>query len=447
MDSASAVICRRSSRQAAPLLCVLAALMALGLAGPAAAQAPDVERELAAALPELSVDPSFDPSTSGGVPAMAEPVAPVEPVTPGSSPAPAAGGAQAPPAVESPPPPPVPSPATPVAPPAVESAVEAAPPKPAETAPAVEKAAEKPGAGGELPLAELAAPYPPPTYLNLDIRILSPGDNGAVNQSGTVDQSGGADPSGGVDQSGGVPGLSGGTNTGAGVPEDWTWNWNWGTGDCGAGAGPSTAGWTWNWNWGCQDLGVELSGGQDGRLRNVLEWVADPLSAAPPEMPIPGEGEFGALAGFDDADEAPGLTRASGGAPSDHQRLEGGSTGSAAAAAQFALVAPVAPLAPAPLAARSAPSRQVADPARSDDRASQDGGGGLDPFPFPAPLAAQTAAGSGAGNSGGGGGALLLLAALIGGLALIPPPPGGRVHAWQQRLRSLLSSSRLERPG
>ena len=44
-------------------------------------------------------------------------------------------------------------------------------------------------------------------------------------------------------------------------------------------------------------------------------------------------------------------------------------------------------------------------------------------------------------------GSLLLLAALVGALALIPPPPGGRVAAWQQRLRSLLSSSRLERPG
>ena len=54
-----------------------------------------------------------------------------------------------------------------------------------------------------------------------------------------------------------------------------------------------------------------------------------------------------------------------------------------------------------------------------------------------------------AGGGGGGGAAftVLLLAALVGALALVPPPPGERVRAVQKKLSSLLSSSRLERPG
>jgi hypothetical protein len=66
--------------------------------------------------------------------------------------------------------------------------------------------------------------------------------------------------------------------------------------------------------------------------------------------------------------------------------------------------------------------------------------------PGPAAQAAGLAPGTG---GGGGGGAffVLLIAALVGGLALLPPPPGERVHALGRRLTSLLSSSRLERPG
>jgi hypothetical protein len=65
--------------------------------------------------------------------------------------------------------------------------------------------------------------------------------------------------------------------------------------------------------------------------------------------------------------------------------------------------------------------------------------------PEPPALAAGLAPGTG----GGGGGAffVLLIAALVGGLALVPPPSGERVHALARRLHSLISSSRLERPG
>ena len=66
----------------------------------------------------------------------------------------------------------------------------------------------------------------------------------------------------------------------------------------------------------------------------------------------------------------------------------------------------------------------------------------------PGPLA--PAAGLAPGTGGGGGGGaffVLLLASLVGGLALLPPPPVERVHALGRTLTSLLSSSRLERPG
>jgi hypothetical protein len=65
--------------------------------------------------------------------------------------------------------------------------------------------------------------------------------------------------------------------------------------------------------------------------------------------------------------------------------------------------------------------------------------------PEPPALAAGLAPGTG----GGGGGAafVLLIAALVGGLALVPPPSAERAHARARRLRSLISSSRRERPG
>jgi hypothetical protein len=80
------------------------------------------------------------------------------------------------------------------------------------------------------------------------------------------------------------------------------------------------------------------------------------------------------------------------------------------------------------------------------------GASGPEPVRDPAsepPEPPALAAGLAPGTGGGGGGAffVLLIAALVGGLALVPPPSGERVHALARRLHSLVSSSRLERPG
>jgi hypothetical protein len=268
------------------------------------------------------------------------------------------------------------------------------------------------------PVAEAAPAPAPPTPLNLDLRILSPGDNGAKGQQPVT-----------------APGLNGNTGASPGVSEDWTWNWNWDLGGCDGDTGTSTAGWTWNWNWGC--------GGGDEP--NVLEFVTESFPDAPMDLSSPQLG-FSMPGG----DEGFGVPRAelaasSGGTPSG-----GGRSASESPAPAGTFAAPLGPVAAAqpPVAApliRSARGiERAADRARSENPAAGADRSRRDPFPFPAPLAANSAGGT----SGGGGGALLLLvAALVGALALIPPPPGGRVEAWYRRLRSLLSSSRLERPG
>ena len=248
--------------------------------------------------------------------------------------------------------------------------------------------------------------------------MLSPGDNGVVS----------------------APGLNGGTGASPGVPEDWTWNWNWDLPGCESNSGPSTAGWNWNWNWGCGGA-TELPPGTDAQ--ELLELVAEELSTAAPDFAAPDPEDLGMPPGVDaDANVRAGVSD-EGGAPSGGRHTVPG------APAGPAFAAPLAPAAPmsAAVPVRIEPRGGLGDVKRSDStgRPRQDDDSQRDPFPFPAPLAAQSA-GGGAGSAGSGG-LVLLLAALVGMLALVPPPPGGRIAAWQQRLRSLLSSSRLERPG
>ena len=339
---------------------------------------PEMQPVVPSTVPEPSYDPSLVASVGGGVAAPAAPVAPVEPVTPGPPADPTTGGAPAPPA-------PVP-----------EAAPAPAPPTPVSPAPAPA----------------------PPTHLNLDLRVLSPGDNGGVS----------------------TPGLNGGTGASPGLPEDWTWNWNWDLPGCESNSGPSTAGWNWNWNWGCGGA-TELPTETDAR--ELLELVTDRLPTAPADLAAPDlEGP-----GMPPGEEADTSVRAGvsdeGGAPSGGRHTVPGAPARAPFAAPLALAVPVIASVQGPIEPQGKPG----DGQRSDStgRPRRDDDAQRDPFPFPAPLAAQSA-GGGAGSAGSGG-LVLLLAALVGMLALIPPPPGGRIAAWQQRLRSLLSSSRLERPG
>jgi hypothetical protein len=113
-------------------------------------------------------------------------------------------------------------------------------------------------------------------------------------------------------------------------------------------------------------------------------------------------------------------------------------------------------LAPAPPGGRGLAELSLASAGavRSPVSADSISGGTSGPGPVrdpvgepPEPLAAAAGLAPGTGGGGGGGALVLLIAALVGGLALLPPPPGERVHALARRLTSLLSSSRLERPG
>ena len=289
---------------------------------------------------------------------------------------------------------------------------------------------ERRRAGGRRRVSDAAAGCRPswPRYLNRDIRILSPGDDGDVNQSGSW-----TCPAGRTRPAGRTSGWRSRPyrrhDTGAGVLGDWTWNWNWVRATVAPARAPRPP----------VDLDLEL--GLSGPWRRVIRRPGSLAACAtcwnglrthcrrpPRRCQFPARAtRLGRLSTTPMRRPA---ARAPGRCPHGHQRLEAGSTGSAAAAAEFALVAPVAPLAPAPLAARSAPSRQTADPARSDDRPPRTAAE-VSIRPFPAPPAAQTD-GPGAGGSGGGGGALLLLAALVGGLALVPPPPAAGCR-WQAK--------------
>jgi hypothetical protein len=274
-----------------------------------------------------------------------------------------------------------------------------------------------------------------PVNLNVDIRILSPGDDGDVTQIIDLGGLGGGDPS---DVLGGLgPG-----DLDLGL--DWTWDWNW-EWDCGD---ASVAGLDWNWTWtwsgdcaagilgepghGAGSLGDRLPG---SRYNSMLDSLTRDALGAPPEIgdeagplvstPGAGGGTHARSHGSDDTESSPAATSPpSGGGPwvPSDALTSFVSTGA------------------------TSQSRTATAPARRPAGADPNG----DPERQPAgPPPAQAMAIAAAGGGGGGGGALtvLLLAALVGALALVPPPPGGRVTAIQKKLSSLLSSSRLERPG
>ena len=273
-----------------------------------------------------------------------------------------------------------------------------------------------------------------PVNLNVDIRILSPGDDGDVTQ---------------VIDLGDLPGLGsgnpsdvlGGLGLGA-LGLDWTWNWNW-TWDCGD---SSVAGLDWNWTWtwsgdcaaGIIDEPSHGPGSPDdlrfGGHTGLLDTVTrDGLGAqreigqSGPLVSSPGSGGtgHGRPHGRDHSETAPAMALP----PSN-----GGPWVPSAALTSFASTG------------ATSQSRTATAPARRPAGADPNG----DPERLPAgpPAQAMGLAPVAAGGGGGGGAfTVLLLAALVGGLALVPPPPGGRVAAVGQKLSSLLSSLRLERPG
>jgi hypothetical protein len=277
-----------------------------------------------------------------------------------------------------------------------------------------------------------APPVAIPVNLNVGIRILSPGDDGDVTQ--VIDLGGlGGDPS---DVLGGLGDLDLGL--------DWTWNWNW-EWDCGD---ASVAGLDWNWTWtwsgdcaagildgpghGPGSLGDRLPA---GRYNSLLDSLTRDALGAPPEF---GE-EPGPLV------STPG---AGGDAPARSHRSDD-TESSPAATSSPSDGGPWIPsdgLTSFVSTGATSQSRTATAPASRPAGADPNG----DPERQPAgPPPAQAMGVSATGGGGGGAGALtvLLLAALVGALALVPPPPGGRLPAIQQKLSSLLSSSRLERPG
>jgi hypothetical protein len=275
-----------------------------------------------------------------------------------------------------------------------------------------------------------APPVAVPVNLNVDIRILSPGNDGDVNQ---------------VIDLGGLGGGSGGLGPGdLDLGLDWTWNWNW-EWDCGdASAAGLDWNWTWTWSGDCAAGILDPPGHGPGSLGNQLRpdrhtGLLDALSrealGAPPEfgdepgplVSTPGAGgrDHPRSHGRDDTESAP----APASPPSD-----GGPWSPSDELTSFASTG------------ATSQSKTATAPARRPAGADPNGDPERQPAGPPAQAMGMAAA---AGGGGGGGGAftVLLLAALVGALALVPPPPGGRVAAVGQKLSSLLSSSRLERPG
>jgi hypothetical protein len=253
---------------------------------------------------------------------------------------------------------------------------------------------------------------PPPRVtqnVNLDIRVLSPGDDGAVTQE-LVLPGGGDGATGGGPGADSLPGL------------DWNWNWTWSE-DCGAGASGasgSDSGWNWNWNW-CG--GVSLPGlAEPGAEQPALPFGVDTGQAPAVVAPMPGTADSaahveGRSPGPRDASEALGSisdTHFAGGSP---------------AAAAGALLHPSGGRSTAAWqpATGASPSRRTPDP-RGDPGA---------------PIVAATGANAGA---AGGAGSALPLALLAALLLLGPSLSRGLLPGTSRRVTSL-PNSRLERPG
>jgi hypothetical protein len=389
---------------------------------------------LAAEAPDVAIEAPSEPAEPVVEPAEAVP----------SEPAPAPAEAPEP---EPPPPPPAEEAVT------LGATETADPAESAEPDPAEEVATEPPAyisdeASPSLPHEDDAddldqgdadAGAPPlvlPVNLNVDIRILSPGNDGDVSQ---------------VIDLGDLPGLGSGNPSdalgdlglgGLDLGLDWAWNWNW-TWDCGD---ASVAGldWNWTWTWSGDCAAGILDESRDGyrpgqgslrdRFPEMLDALSrDALDALPetsdesgPIVSAPGAGGNTPARPHERDDER--------GAPASAAPPDGGSWTPSGAPTIFASTG-----ATSQASSATAPANSPAGAVPNGDPERQPAG-----YPM---LTMGMAAAAGSGGGGGGAFSVLLLAALVGALALLPPPPGGRVSMIGQRLSSLLSSSRLERPG
>ena len=440
---------------------LLAALtIALALAGPAYADSigaegtSDIDAALAAQGVDAPVEASQEPPEPVYEPADAPPA---EPVPPEPDPPEADPPEVDPPVAEPPAAPPEEEPVVPVAaeqaPAAAAESLESAEPAPVE-----EEATEPPAyivdEPGPAPPPEDAeeededeadedeGPLIIPLNLNVDIRILSPGDDGDVNQGidlGSLANLGSGNPTD----------VLGGLGLGAlDLGLDWTWNWNW-TWDCGD---ASIAGLDWNWNWTWSgDCAAGMLGEPGAELATPLlmerirtDRLAGRLDALGPETAAELPTETGALPG-----PLAAMPGAGGGGPVKRDERDAAGTlpakSSPPAVHGGALVPASTSFASTGFAPTGATKRPKAARAPARRPAGSDPNG--DPESEPAGPPAQAMGLSAASGGGGGGGLVLLLAALIGALALVPPPAGGRIAAVKYKLSSLLSSSRLERPG
>jgi hypothetical protein len=209
---------------------------------------------------------------------------------------------------------------------------------------------------------------------------------------------------------------------------DWTLNRSSGCG------GASAAGLGSNWTLDGACLPQNLRGDWLGGDRPIEDRLGGLLEALLPE----GMGLGEAAGGL----ELPG---------SDPLRHRSEGRRPQAAATDLGVGSALEPPGDGPAELSRASARAARSPLSADSTAGRASGPGpvRDPVSEPPePLAAAAGLAPGTGGGGGGGAFfVLLIAALVGGLALLPPPPGERVHALGRRLTSLLSSSRLERPG
>jgi hypothetical protein len=252
-------------------------------------------------------------------------------------------------------------------------------------------------------------------HVNMDIRILSPGDNGPVHQESFTNGGSSGDDAGSQMPSGGAPGF------------DWTWNWTWSETCDGA---ARSAAWTWNWTW-CGDLHLpDMLGAQLVSDRGALEGVGD-LELVAPSLDLGFPDDASRPIGSGDQRQRP--SAAGGAAVEDDDSASRPTNGFERPGPLEAISRPFMPVtAPAPdPQPREAVSRRREGPGRFPDSSA----------PL-LPVAAFAAAGP-SGGTAGSPAAIALLAALI----LLGPSLLRGFLADRAPLRPSHQSSRLERPG